>query len=59
MSDVPKEKLEKLRRWVMLRRRVFIRIYDASVGTSKERAFGEANVCDSVLTKIDEILKSA
>ena len=47
-----------LKRWIGKERARFVRIYEnPSNAASKERAFGEANVCELITTKINKMLR--
>lgn len=47
-----------LKRWIGKEHARFNRIYEQSTGSSRERAFGEANVCELIIGKIDERLRT-
>lgn len=52
------EKLKKLRRWALREKQRFNLLNQTGTDAySRERAFGEANVCALFINKIDELLK--
>ena len=54
------EALVRMRRWLMKERRMYLRIYRTSDSTmSKERAYGEMNVCNNAIRWIDKELKAS
>lgn len=56
MAETPVQVLLRLRRWVQREKSRYQKIYNAARDVaSKERAFGEMNVCDTTIRKIDEL----
>ncbi len=57
-TESTKDVLMRLRRHAMSERRRFNGIYKTSLGASKERAFGEMNVCNVFIRLIDLEIKT-
>jgi hypothetical protein len=58
MKDIPREKLEKLRRWGSQQKGMYYKIYRSGGSElSRERAFGEMNVCVSFIERIEALLQ--